>query len=164
MLHLPSICVVILLIVVLLTCAGLLLQINSKGGLSAIVISHPHYYTTYVEWAQTFKCAVYIAQDDQEWLCRRPPHDGIINFMTGPPGETREVVPGVTAIKAGGHFPGSLLLHWEKNLWIADTIVTVPVRLFPPVLTCFGPYDPKKPISCSYTLPRSLHIPLHHGL
>ena len=40
---------------------------------------------------------------------------------------TEEVLPGVTAIKTGGHFSGSLVLHWERKLFIADTIVTVPV-------------------------------------
>ena len=29
-------------------------------------------------------------------------------------------------ILAGGHFPGSLLLHWNDNLFIADTIFTSP--------------------------------------
>ena len=38
-----------------------------------------------------------------------------------------EVLPGVKVVKAGGHFPGSLLLWWERKLFIADTIVTVPV-------------------------------------
>lgn len=40
------------------------------------------------------------------------------------------ILPGITAIKCGGHFPGSLVLHWTENhgiLFIADTIVTVPV-------------------------------------
>ncbi len=33
---------------------------------------------------------------------------------------------GAVAILAGGHFPGSLLLHWETNLFVADTIFPVP--------------------------------------
>ena len=32
----------------------------------------------------------------------------------------------MTAILAGGHFPGSLLLHWNDILFIADTIFTSP--------------------------------------
>lgn len=31
-------------------------KINSLGGLQAIVISHPHYYSTYVDWSRTFCC------------------------------------------------------------------------------------------------------------
>ena len=40
-------------------------------------------------------------------------------------------MPGVTAVKAGGHFDGSLVLHWEKKLFVADTLMAVPVRLAP---------------------------------
>jgi glyoxylase-like metal-dependent hydrolase (beta-lactamase superfamily II) len=36
-------------------------------------------------------------------------------------------VPGVTAIKVGGHFEGSMVLHWDGHLFIADTFVNVPV-------------------------------------
>ena len=36
---------------------------------------------------------------------------------------------GVAAVTAGGHFSGSLVLCWERYLFIADTIVTVPVSL-----------------------------------
>lgn len=104
------------------------LQINSKGELKAIVISHPHYYTAYVEWAQAFNCPVYISADDREWLCQEPPTSRMISFIEGPASTSRAILPGVTAIKTGGHFPGSLVLHWEKKLFLADTIVTVPVR------------------------------------
>ncbi|KAL8731469.1 MAG: hypothetical protein Q9181_004293 [Wetmoreana brouardii] len=106
-------------------------KINAKGGLKAIVISHPHYYTTYAEWGQTFKCPVYISADDQEWLCRQPPTLETINFIEGPVGTSVEIVPGVKAVKLGGHFPGSLVLHWEKMLLIADTIMTVPSAYTP---------------------------------
>lgn len=52
----------------------------------------------------------------------------MISFIEGPASTSRAILPGVTAIKTGGHFPGSLVLHWEKKLFLADTIVTVPVR------------------------------------
>src|ERR1700710_195646 len=29
-------------------------RINGLGGLAAIIISHPHYYSTHLEWAETF--------------------------------------------------------------------------------------------------------------
>jgi len=45
-------------------------------------------------------------------------------FITGP---TETILPGVTAVKTGGHFDGSLVLHWENKLFIADTFVIVPV-------------------------------------
>ena len=104
------------------------LDIMARGGLRAIVISHPHYYTTYVQWWKFFKCPIYIGSDDQEWLCRKPPPgEDVLRLIEGPAGSQREIIEGVTAIKTGGHFPGSLVLHWEGKLFIADTIVTVPV-------------------------------------
>lgn len=103
-------------------------QIKSKGRLDSIVVSHPHYYGSYAEWAKAFDCPVIIAKDDEEWLCRKPrTSDNLIEFLEGPSGTTKEIVQGVTAIKTGGHFPGSLVLHWGNKLFIADTIVTVPV-------------------------------------
>lgn len=51
----------------------------------------------------------------------------MIRFFEGPVGATETILPGVTAIKAGGHFSGSLVLHWNDQLFIADTIMTVPV-------------------------------------
>ncbi|KAI4116845.1 MAG: hypothetical protein LQ345_002815 [Seirophora villosa] len=98
--------------------------IERLGGLDAIVISHPHFYTTYVEWADRFSCPVYMAADDQEWLCRKPSDSTTIKLIEE---ASETILPGVTAIKAGGHFPGSLLLHWDDQLFIADTIMTVPV-------------------------------------
>ena len=50
-----------------------------------------------------------------------------LRMIGGRSGTWEEVLPGVTAIKTGGHFPGSLVLHWQRKLFIADTIVTVPV-------------------------------------
>ena len=102
-------------------------KIKSLGGLKAIVISHPHYYTTYAEWWRVFRCPIFVGADDQEWLCRKPPSSDTFRLIEGPAGSSVQIVPGVTAIKTGGHFPGSLVLHWENKLFIADTIVTVPV-------------------------------------
>lgn len=104
--------------------------IDGKGGIEAIVISHPHYYNTYVEWAERFKCPVYISVDDEEWLCREPPEEGMVRFIEGPVGRVEEIVEGVRAVKTGGHFRGSLVLHWGSKLFIADTIVTVPVSCY----------------------------------
>ncbi|KAF2204202.1 hypothetical protein GQ43DRAFT_460967 [Delitschia confertaspora ATCC 74209] len=96
--------------------------INSKGGLSAIVISHPHFYTTHIEWARTFSCPVYLSAEDSQWLNRADPYNH--RKLISVPTET--IVEGVTAIKTGGHFEGSLVLHWDKKLFIADSLYTVP--------------------------------------
>ncbi|KAL8647649.1 MAG: hypothetical protein Q9210_005433 [Variospora velana] len=98
-------------------------KIEGLGGLKAIVISHPHFYTTYIEWADHFGCSVYMAADDQEWICRKPTDPKTIKLIEG---ASETILQDVTVIKAGGHFPGSLVLHWDDQLFIADTIMTVP--------------------------------------
>ncbi|CAA9957736.1 Lactamase B domain containing protein [Pyrenophora teres f. maculata] len=55
--------------------------VNSKGGLKAIVISHPHFYTIHLEWAAVFKCPVYMAGEDQEWI-NRADKDGARKFFS----------------------------------------------------------------------------------
>ncbi|KAL8714638.1 MAG: hypothetical protein Q9220_001587 [cf. Caloplaca sp. 1 TL-2023] len=107
------------------------IKIKSRGGLKAMVISHPHFYTTYVEWAQVFDCPVYLSSEDKEWLCCKAPAKITTVFLGGTAKEA-EILPGVTAITAGGHFPGSLVLHWNQRLFVADTIVTVPSAHTPP--------------------------------
>lgn len=98
--------------------------VKAKGGLKAIVISHPHYYTTHLDWAEEFGCPIYVAADDQEWLNRKD-GNGRRKLIEG---TNDEIVKGVVAAKPGGHFPGSLVMCWEKMLFVADTLVTTPVR------------------------------------
>jgi glyoxylase-like metal-dependent hydrolase (beta-lactamase superfamily II) len=99
--------------------------INSKGGLKAIIISHPHYYTTHIDWAKEFKCPVYVSKDDEEWLCRDD-EEGVRKWVKSVD-EIEEVNGAVTAVQCGGHFDGSLVLLWGKKMFIADTIMHVPV-------------------------------------
>ena len=51
-------------------------------------------------------------------------------------------MPGVLAVKLGGHFPGSLVLLWNKMLFVADTLVTTPSALYhidrPPGTTSYA--------------------------
>ncbi|KAL5421750.1 hypothetical protein PMIN06_009261 [Paraphaeosphaeria minitans] len=96
--------------------------IKSKGGLKAIVISHPHFWTTHLEWARVFGCPVYLQEADKEWIQRKEDPQGLRRFVSG---ET-EILPGVTSLQAGGHFPGSSFLHWDSKLFIADTMMSVP--------------------------------------
>lgn len=88
------------------------------------MISHPHYYTTYAEWARAFGCPVYISAEDEKWLDRLDAQDVERRIIKG---GTETIVEGVTAVKAGGHFDGSLVLHWDEKLFIADTLLTVQV-------------------------------------
>lgn len=83
--------------------------IEALGGLSAIAISHPHYYTTMVEWAHTFTVPVYLHAADREWV-QRP--DSALRFWDG---EAQEIGDGLTLLRLGGHFPGGTVLHWADG-------------------------------------------------
>jgi glyoxylase-like metal-dependent hydrolase (beta-lactamase superfamily II) len=80
-------------------------EIGGRGGLAAIAISHPHYYTGMVDWAHRFECPVYLHADDRDWIMRPDP---AIELWEG---ETKELGDGLTLIRCGGHFAGGTVLH-----------------------------------------------------
>lgn len=107
-------------------------KINELGGLKAIVVSHPHYFTTWADWSRTFNCPVFLGAPDEKWIQRRDAAGADLRLLT----ETyTRILPteldNVMAILTGGHFDGSLLLHWEKQLFIADTILATPSGVNP---------------------------------
>jgi hypothetical protein len=80
------------------------------GGITAIAISHPHYYTTMVEWSRAFDHApIYIHELDREWVMRP---DSVIRFWSG---SQTSLPGGATLIKTGGHFDGYQVLHWTQT-------------------------------------------------
>jgi hypothetical protein len=83
--------------------------IKGLGGLKAIGISHPHFYTTMAEWGRAFDCPVHVHAADRKWIMRPDP------AIKPWEGETLELLPGVTMIRGGGHFPGGCMLHWAKG-------------------------------------------------
>lgn len=84
--------------------------VQELGGVSAIAISHPHYYSSMVEWSRAFGNApIYLHALDQEWVMR--PDDAIVFWE----GETHALSEGLTLIRCGGHFPGGTVLHWAAG-------------------------------------------------
>lgn len=81
--------------------------IDGLGGIAAIAISHPHYYSAMAAWSAAFGGApVWLHEADRQWAM----HGGdAVRFWSG---HTKELLPGVTAIRAGGHFAGGTVLHW----------------------------------------------------
>ena len=95
-------------------------RVESLGGLSAIAISHPHYYSSMVEWSRAFGAPVVLHAADREWVMRP---DDAIDFWDG---ETRELAPGLTLVRCGGHFAGGTVLHWAAgNALLSGDIVQV---------------------------------------
>jgi len=83
--------------------------VRGLGGLKAIAISHPHYYTTCQDWAAAFDCPVHLHAADREWLMRPDP---AVHFWEG---ETSALAEGVTLVRLGGHYPGGAVLHWANG-------------------------------------------------
>jgi glyoxylase-like metal-dependent hydrolase (beta-lactamase superfamily II) len=107
----------------------LVAAVEARGGLAAIAISHPHYYSSLAAWSAAFgDVPVYIHADDSEWLRRR---DAAVELWEG---ERHELPGGLTIIRCGGHFEGASVLHWPEGadrrgaLLTGDTIQVIPDR------------------------------------
>jgi glyoxylase-like metal-dependent hydrolase (beta-lactamase superfamily II) len=99
-------------------------EVERRGGLSAIAISHPHYYSGMVEWAHRFGCPVLLHADDARWIMRPDPAVELWD------GETRELGEGLTLIRCGGHFAGGTVLHDARAgaLLSGDIVQVIPDR------------------------------------
>lgn len=78
--------------------------IKSKGGLKAIVISHPHFYSLMTVWAAAFDCPVYLHENDKEWRQDDSPY---IHSWSG---AEMKLWDDMRIVNTGGHFPGSSIL------------------------------------------------------
>jgi hypothetical protein len=102
--------------------------VESAGGLRAIAISHPHYYTTMVDWAERFDVPVLLHADDAEHVMRPSPR---IEHWSG---ERRELWDGLELIRLGGHFAGGTVCLWPGGadgrgaLLSGDVVQIVPDR------------------------------------
>jgi hypothetical protein len=83
--------------------------VRSLGGIAAIAISHPHYYSSMVEWSHTFNAPIYLHSADREWVMRPDPS---IHFWEG---DTQPLFGGLTLVRCGGHFTGGTALHWPAG-------------------------------------------------
>jgi hypothetical protein len=79
--------------------------LRELGGIRAVAISHPHYYSSMVEWSRCFDARVYVHAADRRWVMRPDP---AIEHWTG---ETKPLWDGMTLIRAGGHFEGGTVMH-----------------------------------------------------
>lgn len=95
--------------------------IHALGGLSAIAISHPHYYTTMQAWAAEFNAPVYLHADDREWVMHDSP---ALRFWQG---DLFSLNSEVDIVRLGGHFAGGCVLHWKANggVLLAGDIIQV---------------------------------------
>jgi hypothetical protein len=84
--------------------------VRGLGGLAAVAISHPHYYSSMVEWSRAFgSVPVYLHGADRQWVMRPDP---VIVFWEG---DTKPLFGGLTLVRCGGHFDGGTVLHWPAG-------------------------------------------------
>ena len=83
--------------------------VGDRGGVAAIAISHPHYYSSMISWSEAFGgVPVYIHERDRQWVQRA----GNVRFWSG---DAVEVLPGRTLYRAGIHFAGGTIVHWPAG-------------------------------------------------
>jgi hypothetical protein len=101
--------------------------IAGLGGISAICMSHPHFYAANVEFADAFDARILIPRADRQWVQRPSPRIELFDDQAEP-------VPGLTLARIGGHFDGAAVLHWPAGsqgrgvLLTGDTITVVQDR------------------------------------
>jgi hypothetical protein len=83
--------------------------VRARGGIAAIAISHPHYYSSMVEWSREFGAPVHLHEADRRWVMRPDP---AVRFFSG---DELALPGGMRLLRLGGHFAGATVLHWPAG-------------------------------------------------
>jgi hypothetical protein len=106
---------------------AMLQAVADRGGVAAVASSHPHLVGAAVVWAREFGTPFYFNTDDRRWITHPDPSIELWQ-------DRREILPRVTLVQAGGHFPGSSVAHWADGadgrgvLLTGDTIAVAANR------------------------------------
>jgi glyoxylase-like metal-dependent hydrolase (beta-lactamase superfamily II) len=125
--------------------AELIDRVIALGGVSAIAVSHPHFYGAMVEWAHAFNAPVYLHAADREWVGR--PDDAVVFWE----GDTLEIGEGLTLINAGVHFAGGQVLHARDasdgrgGLFSGDIVHVVADQRWVSFMYSFPNFIPERP-------------------
>jgi hypothetical protein len=120
-------------------------QVSQLGGVSAIAISHPHFYGSMIEWAHAFGAPVYIHENDRQWVAR--PDDSVVFWA----GDSRRIGDGLTLVNLGVHFDGGQVLHRQGPadatgvLCSGDIVGVVADRSWVTFMYSFPNYIPERP-------------------
>jgi len=123
----------------------LIAAVHARGGISAIAISHPHFYGSMIEWAHAFSAPVYIHAADRQWVAR--PDDSVVFWE----GDTYVIADGLTLVNAGVHFDGGQVLHWAGGengrgaLFSGDIFTVVPDRRWVSFMYSYPNLIPERP-------------------
>lgn len=84
--------------------------VEALGGISAIAISHPHFYSSMIEWSYAFDAPIYLHEANRKWVMR--PDDKAIHYWDS---DICSLGNGLTLLRLGGHFSGGTVLHWAAG-------------------------------------------------
>lgn len=117
--------------------------IQRLGGIDLIAISHPHFYSSMVEWSEAFGgVPILLHAADEEWIAR--PTEWLRLWS----GDLFRLSPTVALVHCPGHFPGSSVLHWtaapngRRALLVGDSIHVVADRRHVTVMHSVPNYIP----------------------
>lgn len=90
-------------------------KLRELGGIRAMAISHPHYYSRLAAWSAEFgDVPVYVHNDDRDWVVQPGSN---MQYWTG---EELPLFGGIRLIRSGGHFPGYQVAHRKNLLFAGD--------------------------------------------
>jgi len=127
-------------------------EMKALGGIRAIAVSHPHFYSSMVEWSECFDAEIFLHARDQEWVMRQSPR---IRFWEK---ETEPLFDSLTLINCGGHFEGGTVLHWAAGaggkgaLLTGDIIQVAQDRCYVSFMRSYPNLIPLGPAAISHLL------------
>ncbi|HEY3765635.1 MAG TPA: hypothetical protein VGL44_10805 [Gaiellales bacterium] len=83
--------------------------VRAAGGVDTIAISHPHYYSGMVEWAERLDARVLLHEADRAHIMR--PHPRVELWS----GEHLTIGAGLDLHRLGGHFDGGTVCLWRDG-------------------------------------------------
>jgi glyoxylase-like metal-dependent hydrolase (beta-lactamase superfamily II) len=121
-------------------------EVQERGGIDAIAISHPHFYSSMVEWSDALGgVPILLHEADRSWVRRTSPN---VEWWRG---DRLTLSPDVQLLHLPGHFPGSSALLWDgapngrrallagDSLHVADDRASVTVMHSVPNFIPVGP-------------------------
>ena len=110
-----------------------------------MAISHPHFYTSMVEWSEALGgVPILLHEADRAWVQRPSKH---IRYWSG---DELGLSADVTLLRVGGHFDGSTGVHWKRGprgatLLPGDALQVVSDRRHVTFMYSYPNFMPMKP-------------------
>src|SRR5437762_6907061 len=143
-------------------------EVKARGGIRAIAISHPHFYSSMIEWADCFDAQIFLHAADRQWVMRPADAGSRIQFWEG---TTFPLWDGLTLINCGGHFEGGTVLHWPASsrgggskgaLLTGDIITVVQDRRYVSFMRSYPNLIPLGPAAIRHIVERIEPFPFDH--